>query len=201
MRWATSLPGILSVMIALAACAPGTTVETVGGGTSRVTEPVPVDILDARFNIPFLLSEVDSVHRSLRDGGAVVHESYFSGEARVAVVEHVDGTWFGRVSITRAGDRAAFSEFLGRTPIRDATPRIVPVEGEHTVGFVAFDGGCLAFRFLKRVKGDTGNIDDRQDPDTFVAGYSCTVEIDRLVEAFGFMSPEDAARLERRTSI
>lgn len=201
MRTRERLLAILTAMFALAACAAGTEIETVGGGTSRISDPVTVDILDARFNIPVLLPEVDAVRRALRDNGSVVQEIYFAGEARVAIVEHVGDAWFNQISISRAEDPSSFAAFLERTPMRGAAPQISPVADTGTVGFVAFDGRCLAFRFLKRVKGNTGYSNDEDDPDTFVAGYSCAIETGRLVEAFGFMSPEDAAHLERRTSI
>jgi hypothetical protein len=197
------LPAIaaLGAFLVLSACAPVSGVETADHTEGQASRPVPIDIVDARFNIPALLPQVDIVRRMPRDNGTVIQETYFVGEARVAVVEHAGNAWFNSVSIVSVRDRSAFRTFLARTPMRDAVPEISEVSGDHGAGSIARAGRCLAFRFLKRVKGDTGYENDNQDPDTFVVGYSCDLETDRIVEAFGFMSADDAARVERRSSI
>ncbi|MBO6783084.1 MAG: hypothetical protein JJ899_07415 [Alphaproteobacteria bacterium] len=193
--------GIVSAALLLAACASGTEVETVGGGKAYLSDPVAVDIVEARFNVPFLLPQIDGVRQTLRDNGTVVQETYYSGDARVAVVEHVFDAWFNNISIESARDAEAFFVFLGRTPMRAGSPVVREASGPGIIGFVAQDGPCVAFRFLKRIKGSTGYDNDREDPDTFVAGYSCDADGQRFVDLFDFMSPEDKARVDRRNSI
>ncbi len=192
---------LLTGALALAACASGTEVETVGGTKTYVSDPVAVDIVEARFNVPFLLPQIDAVQQTMRDNGSVVQETYYSGAARVAVVEHVFDAWFNDISIESARDAAAFLTFLERTPMVAGSPVVTEAEGHETIGFVAQDGRCVAFRFLKRVKGSTGYDNDKDDPDTFVAGYTCDADGKRFVEQFGFMSPEAKARVDRRNTI
>ena len=188
-------------VLLLAACAGGQQVETVGGAKAHLSDPVIVDIVEARFNVPFLLPQIDGVQRTMRDNGTVVQETYYAGDARVAVVEHVFDAWFNTISIESARDATAFRVFLDRTPMRAGQPRVFEAEGPHTIGYLAQDGTCVAFRFLKRVKGSTGYDNDNEDPDTFVAGYTCDADGQRFVDLFGFMSPEDKVRVDRRNSI
>jgi len=187
--------------LALSGCTSGREVETVSGAKAYVSDPVAVDIVEARFNVPFLLPQVDSVQRTLRDNGTVVQETYYAGDARVAVVEHVFDAWFNQVSIDSAHDEAAFRIFLERTPMQAHFPVVTEMLGRETVGYVAQDGDCVAFRFLKRIKGSTGYNNDTRDPDTFVAGYTCDADGIRFVKLFGFMSPENRAQVDRRNSI
>ncbi|MBT5360058.1 MAG: hypothetical protein HOL07_17085 [Rhodospirillaceae bacterium] len=58
----------------LAACTSGSEGVTVSGSRTVFSDPVVIDIVNARFNIPSLLPEVDSVRRTLRDNGSVVVE-------------------------------------------------------------------------------------------------------------------------------
>lgn len=197
---------VLTILCALAlsACAAvdsGTEVETVGGDRAFLSEPVAVDIVEAQFNIPFLLPQIDSVQQTLRDNGTVVQEAYFSGDARVAVVEHVYDSWFNHFSIASAQNTEAFRTFLDHTPMRERDPEVIAATGRQTFGFLALDGPCVAFRFVKRIKGLTAYDQDFSDPDTFVAGFTCGADGEKFVELFGFMSPEDRARLDRRISI
>lgn len=189
---------------ALSACAgltEGTEVETIGGSKAYLAEPVAVDIVEARFNIPFLLPQIDSVQQSLRDNGTVVQEAYFSGDARVAVVEHVFDSWFNHLSIASAQDEGAFQTFLEHTPMRTRAPDVIAATGTQTFGFLALDGPCVAFRFVKRIKNQTGYDRDFEDPDTFVAGFTCDADGEKFVELFGFMSDENKARVDRRNTI
>ena len=196
-------PRFLALLAALwlAACASSTEIETIGGAKAFLSDPVAVDIIEAQFNIPFLLSQIDGVRRSLRDNGSVVQETYYAGESRVAVVKHVFDAWFNQVSISSAQDETAFHIFLERTPMRSRQPEVHEAVGPRTYGFLAYDGECVAFRFLRRVKNVTGFENDTQNPDTFVAGYTCDADGVRFVELFGFMSPDNKARLDRRNSI
>ena len=187
--------------LVLAACAPGTEFQTVGGSKAYLSDPVAVDVVEADFNIPFLLPQIDSVQRSLRDNGSVVHEAYFAGESRVAMVEHVYDSWFNHVSIDSARDEFAFRMFLSQTPMQTRDPVILEAAGQGTFGFLAKDGPCFVFRFVKRIKGSTGYDSDNQDPDTFVAGYTCDADGEKFVRLFGFMSAGDKARVDRRNSI
>jgi|GEM_PF-840650 len=194
---------VLTILSALAltACASGTEVLTVSGSKAYLAEPVAIDVLEAHFNIPFLLPQIDSVQKSLRDNGTVVQEAYFAGDARVAVVEHVYDSWFNQISIASARDADAFRTFLSNTPLRSRHPVVYEAPGIHTIGFLAQDGACVAFRFLKRVKTSTGYNNDSQDPDTFVAGYTCDADGLKFIELFGFMTAEDKARVDRCNSI
>jgi hypothetical protein len=194
---------VLSILCAvvLTACASGTEVRTVSGSKAYLGEPVAIDVPDAHFNIPFLLPQIDSVQKSMRDNGTVVQEAYFAGDSRVAVVEHVYDSWFNHTSIASARDTGAFQTFLSNTPLRSRKPAIYAAPGIHTIGFLAQDGACVAFRFLKRVKNPTGYNNDTQDPDTFVAGYTCDADGQKFIELFGFMTAEDKARVDRRNSI
>ncbi len=185
----------------LTACAPGTEFQTVGGSKAYLSDPVAVDVVEANFNIPFFLPQIDSVQRSLRYNGSVVHEAYFAGESRVAMVEHLFDSWFNHISIDSARDEVAFRLFLSQTPMQAHDPVILEAGGERTFGFLATDGGCVAFRFVKRIKGSTGYDSDNQDTDTFVAGYACDADGDKFVRVFGFMSASDRARVDRRNSI
>lgn len=145
----------LTCALALSACAAqtsGKTVETVGGSQAFLSEPVAVDIVEAQFNIPFLLPQIDSVQQTLRDNGTVVQEAYFSGDARVAVVEHVYDSWFNHFSIASAQSAEALRIFLDHTPMRDREPVVIAATGQQTFGFLALDGPCVAFRFVKRIK-------------------------------------------------
>ena len=65
-----------AVSLLLAACTSGSEGLTVGGARTVFSDPVVVDIADARFNIPSLLPEVDRVQRTLRDNGLVLVETY-----------------------------------------------------------------------------------------------------------------------------
>ena len=56
---------------ALSACVQGAEVETIRGSKAYLAEPVAVDIVEAYFNILFLLPQIDSVQQSLRDGACV----------------------------------------------------------------------------------------------------------------------------------
>ncbi len=187
--------------LVLAGCTSGREVETVSGAKAYLSAPVAVDIVEARFNIPFLLPQVDSVQQTLRDNGTVVQETYYAGEDRVAMVEHVFDAWFNQVSIDSAHDEEAFRIFLDRTPMREHVPVVTQMQDREIMGYVAQDGNCVAFRFLKRIKGSTGYNNDTRDPDTFVAGYTCDADGLRFVELFGFMSPENRAQVDRRNSI
>ncbi|MDG2270555.1 MAG: hypothetical protein P8M28_09110 [Alphaproteobacteria bacterium] len=91
--------------------------------------------------------------------------------------------------------------FLSQTPVQARDPVILEAGGERTFGFLATDGGCVAFRFVKRIKGSTGYDSDNQDPDTFVAGCACDADGDKFARMFGFMSARDRARVDRRNSI
>ncbi len=190
--------------LALSACAaanPGTEVATVSGARAFLSEPVAVDIVEAQFNIPFLLPQIDSVQQTLRDNGTVVQEAYFSGDARVAVVEHVYDFWFNHFSIASAQSPDAFQIFLDHTPMQGREPEVIAATGQQTFGFLALDGPCVAFRFVKRIKQLTSYASDFRDPDTFVAGFTCGADGEKFVELFGFMTAEDKARVDRRNSI
>lgn len=187
--------------LALAACSSDTEVLTVGGSKAYLAEPVVIDVVEAHFNIPFLLPQIDSVQKSLRDNGTVVQEAYFAGDARIAVVEHVYDSWFNHISIASAQDAAAFMTFLSNTPLRLRRPVVHEASGIHTIGFLAQDGSCVAFRFLKRIKDSTNYNNDVQDPDTFVAGFACDADGEKFIELFGFMTAAEKARVDRRNSI
>jgi hypothetical protein len=191
---------ILGALV-LAACSTDTEVLTVGGSKAYLAEPVAIDVVEAHFNIPFLLPQIDSVQKSLRDNGTVVQEAYFAGDARIAVVEHVYDSWFNHISIESVQDANAFLTFLSNTPLRSRKSVVHEASGIHTVGYLAQDGSCVAFRFLKRVKEATGYNNDVQDPDTFVMGYTCDADGEKFIELFGFMTAEDKARVDRRNSI
>lgn len=188
-------------VLALAACSTDTEVRTVGGSKAYLAEPVAIDVVEAQFNIPFLLPQIDSVQKSLRDNGTVVQEAYFAGDARVAVVEHVYDSWFNHISIASVQDAGAFLTFLSNTPLGSRKPVVYEASGDHTVGYLAQDGSCVAFRFLKRIKDSTGYNNDIQDPDTFVAGYTCDADGQKFIELFGFMTAENKVRVDRRNSI
>ena len=59
----------VAMALLLAACASGSEGLTVGGARTVFSDPVVVDIVDARFNIPSLLPQVNRVRRTLRDNG------------------------------------------------------------------------------------------------------------------------------------
>lgn len=185
----------------LVACAAGTENVTVGGAKTEFSDPVPVDIVEARFNIPSLMPQVDGVRRTLRDNGTVVIETYYVGRAPVVIVEHAGDAWFSDITLANAIDEDAFRSFLARTAMRDRSPEISRIPGERLQGFLAREGECMAFHFFKRVKGSTSYDNDTQNPDTFIVGFACGVDADQFLERFGFMSPEDAARIGRRHSI
>lgn len=190
--------------LALSACAAqtaGTEVKTVAGDRAFLSEPVAVDIVEAQFNIPYLLPQIDSVQQTLRDNGTVVQEAYFSGDARVAVVEHVYDSWFNHFSIASAQNAEAFQIFLDHTPMQGREPEVIAATGTQTFGFLALEGPCVAFRFVKRIKQLTSYDSDFRDPDTFVAGFTCGADGEKFVELFGFMTAEDKARVDRRNSI
>ena len=98
-------------------------------------------------------------------------------------------------------DANAFLTFRSSTPLRSRKSVVHEAPGIHTVGYLAQDGSCVAFRFRKRVKEATGYNNDVQDPDTFVMGYTCDADGEKLIELFGFMTAEDKARVDRRNSI
>lgn len=133
--------------------APGTEFQTVGGSKAYLSDPVAVDVVEANFNIPFFLPQMDSVQRSLRDNGSVIHEAYFAGELRVAMVEHVFDSWFNHISVDSARDEVAFRLFLSQAPVQALDPVILEAGGERTFEFLATDGDYVAFRFVKRIKG------------------------------------------------
>ncbi|MEP4377925.1 MAG: hypothetical protein ABJ215_17450 [Alphaproteobacteria bacterium] len=192
---------VVAVALLLAACASGREGTTVGGARTVFADPVVVDIVDARFNIPSLLPEVDHVRRTLRDNGSVVVETYFIGEAPIVVVEHASEAWFSDLTLANAIDETAFRDFLGRTIMRTGKPVISKVPRGQGRGFVAMDGDCIAFHFFKRIKGATGFDNDMQNPDTFIVGFTCGENAASFVASFGFMSPAEAARIGRRHSI
>lgn len=191
----------MTLALFLAACASENETLTVGGARTVFSDPVVVDIVDARFNIPSLLPEVDNVRRTLRDNGSVLVETYYIGSAPIVVVEHASEAWFSDVALSSALDEAGFRTFLGRTAMGSGAPVISRIPRGQGQGFVALDGDCIAFHFFKRIKGTTGFDNDTQNPDTFIVGFTCGDDVGNFVDRFGFMSPADAARIGRRHSI
>lgn len=192
---------IVALALLLAACTAGNQGTTVGGARTVFSDPVVVDIVDARFNIPSLLPEVDRVRRTLRDNGAVMVETYYIGDSPIIVVEHASEAWFSDLSLSNAIDEADFRAFLGRTAMGRGNPHVSPVPRGLGRGFVAVDGDCIAFHFFKRVKGDTGFDNDTRNPDTFIVGFTCGDNAASFLDRFGFMRPADALRIGRRHSI
>jgi len=192
---------IIAVALLLAACASGNEGTTVGGARTVFSDPVVVDIADARFNIPFLLPAVDRVRRTLRDNGAVMVETYYVGETPIIVVEHASEAWFSDLSLSNAIDETGFRDFLARTAMGAGTPAVSRIPRGQGRGFVAVDGDCIAFHFFKRIKGDTGFDNDTRNPDTFIVGFTCGDNAPGFLDRFGFMGPADAARIGRRHSI
>ncbi|MBT4906642.1 MAG: hypothetical protein HOK98_16500 [Rhodospirillaceae bacterium] len=191
----------VAVALLLAACTSGNEGLTVGGARTVFSDPIVVDIVDARFNIPSLLPEVDRVRRTLRDNGSVVVETYYIGDAPIIVVEHASEAWFSDLTLANAIDETAFRDFLGRTVMAAGKPVISKVPRGQGRGFVATDGDCIAFHFFKRIKGTTGFDNDTQNPDTFIVGFTCGDNAASFVGRFGFMSPAEATRIGRRHSI
>jgi len=191
----------MATALLLAGCTSGSEGLTVGGARTVFSDPVVVDIVNARFNIPSLLPEVDSVRRTLRDNGAVVVETYYIGGAPIVVVEHASEAWFSDLTLAKAIDEADFRAFIGRTIMGAGAPVISRVPRGQGRGFVAMDGDCIAFHFFKRIKGTTGFENDTQNPDTFIVGFTCGEDVAGFVDRFGFMSPADAALIGRRHSI
>ena len=191
----------MALALLLAACTSGNTGLTVGGTRTVFSDPVAVDIVNARFNIPSLLPEVDRVRRTLRDNGSVVVETYYIGDAPIVVVEHAREAWFSDLTLSKAIDETGFRDFLGHTILGAGKPVISKVPRGQGQGFVATDGGCIAFHFFKRVKGTTGFDNDTQNPDTFIVGFTCGDGAASFVDRFGFMSPAEAALIGRRHSI
>lgn len=185
----------------LTACTSGNEALTVGGARTVFSDPVAVDIVNARFNIPSLLPEVDRVRRTLRDNGSVLVEAYYIGDAPIIVVEHASEAWFSDLTLSKAIDEIAFRDFLEHTIMRAGKPVISKVPQGQGRGFVATDGDCIAFHFFKRVKGTTGFDNDTRNPDTFIVGFTCGDSAASFIDRFGFMSPAEAARIGRRHSI
>ena len=185
----------------LAACTSGNEGTTVGGTRTVFSDPVVVDIVDARFNIPSLLPEVDRVRRTLRDNGTVMVETYYIGDAPIIVVEHASEAWFSDLTLAKAIDETGFRDFLERTIMAAGKPVISKVPRALGRGFVATDGDCIAFHFFKRIKGFTGFDNDTQNPDTFIVGFTCGDNAAGFIDRFGFMSPAEASRIGRRHSI
>lgn len=190
-----------TVSLLLAACTSGSEGLTVGGARTVFSDPVVVDIVDARFNIPSLLPEVDRVRRTLRDNGSVLVETYYIGAAPIIVVEHASEAWFSDLTLAKAIDETGFRDFVGRTIMGAGRPVISKVPRGQGRGFVAVDGDCIAFHFFKRIKGVTGFDNDTQNPDTFIVGFTCGDNAASFVDRFGFMSPAEAALIGRRHSI
>jgi len=191
----------VTMALLLSACTTGSDGTTVGGARTIFSDPVVVDIVDARFNIPSLLPEVDRVRRTLRDNGAVVVETYYIGDAPIIVVEHASEAWFSDLSLSNAIDETDFRDFLGRTIMGVGNPVVSQLPPGQGRGFVAIDGDCIAFHFFKRIKGDTGFDNDTRNPDTFIVGFTCGDNATSFVDRFGFMSPAEASRIGRRHSI
>lgn len=185
----------------LAACTSASESVTVGGARTVFSDPVAVDIVNARFNIPSLLPEVDSVRRTLRDNGSVVIETYYIGPAPIVVVEHASEAWFSDLTLAKAIDEEGFRDFLGRTIMGAGKPVISKLPPGQGRGFVAVDGDCIAFHFFKRVKGTTGFENDLQNPDTFIVGLACGENAAGFIDRFGLMTPAEAALIGRRHSI
>ncbi|MBT4772809.1 MAG: hypothetical protein HON96_10270 [Rhodospirillaceae bacterium] len=185
----------------LAACTSGSEGVTVSGSRTVFSDPVVIDIVNARFNIPSLLPEVDSVRRTLRDNGSVVVETYYIGDAPIVVVEHASEAWFSDLTLSNAIDEDDFRTFLGRTIMGAGKPVISKVPGEQGRGFVAVDGDCIAFHFFKRIKGAIGFENDLQNPDTFIVGFTCGENVASFIDRFGYMTPAEAALIGRRHSI
>ncbi len=192
---------VVFVTLLLAACASGDEGRTVGGARTFFSEPIAVDIAVARFNIPLLLPEVDRVRRTVRDNGAVVVETYYIGDAPIIVVEHASEAWFSDLTLAKAIDETTFRDFLGRTIMAAGKPVISRLPRGQGRGFIATDGDCIAFHFFKRIKGATGFDNDRQNPDTFIVGFTCGESAAVFIDRFGYMSPAEAARIGRRHSI
>ena len=192
---------VLAAAVLLSACASESETRTVVGARTVFSDPVVVDIVDARFNIPTLMPEVDAVRRTIRDNGSVVIETYYIRDAPIVVVEHASEAWFSDLTLASAINEAEFRAFVGRTIMGAGSPEIAAVPGAQGRGFVATEGDCIAFHFFKRIKGMTGFDNDTQNPDTFIVGFTCGAGAGRFVERFGFMRPEDAARIGRRHSI
>lgn len=191
----------LAAALLLVACTSGNEGLTVGGTRTFFSDPIVVDIVDARFNIPSLLPEVDHVRRTVRDNGSVLVETYYIGDAPIIVVEHASEAWFSDLTLSNAIDEAGFRDFLSRTIMARGTPVISQVPRGQGRGFVATDGDCIAFHFFKRIKGATGFDNDTQAPDTFIVGFTCGDDAASFVDRFGFMSPAESARIGRRHSI
>jgi hypothetical protein len=192
---------VVVLALLLAACTSGSAGLTVGGARTVFSNPVVVDIVNARFNIPSLLPEVDRVRRTLRDNGSVVVETYYIGDAPIVVVEHASEAWFSDLTLSKAIDEAGFRDFLGHTIMAAGRPVISKVPRGQGRGFVATDGDCIAFHFFKRIKGTTGFDNDTQNPDTFIVGFTCGDNAASFIDRFGFMSPAEAALIGRRHSI
>jgi hypothetical protein len=191
----------VAMALLLAACAPGGEGLTVGGARTVFSDPVVVDIVNARFYIPSLLPKVNRVRRTLRDNGSVVVETYYIGDAPIIVVEHASEAWFSDLTLSLAIDETDFRDFLGRTIMGAGKPVISKVPRDQGRGFVATDGDCIAFYFFKRIKGSTGFDNDTQNPDTFIVGFTCGDNAASFVDRFGFMTPAEAALIGRRHSI
>ena len=191
----------LTSMLFAAGCAASGDARTVSGARTVFSDPVTVDIADARFNVPSLSPAVDAVRRTMRDNGAVVTETYYIGAAPIVVVEHASEAWFSDLSLANARDEVVFREFLLGTAMANTRAEISPLPASQGRGFIARSGDCVAFRFFKRLKGNTGYANDVQNPDTFIVGFTCGDESATFVQRFGLMSPAEATRIDRRHSI
>jgi hypothetical protein len=185
----------------LVGCMSGNEGLTVGGTPTVFSDPVVIDIVDARFNIRSVLPDVDRVRRTVRDNGSVVIETYYIGEAPVIVVEHASEAWFSDLTLVNAIDETAFWDFLARTIMAVGNPIISKVPLGLGRGFVATDGDRIVFHFFKRIKGTIGFDNDMQNLDTFIVDFTCGDNAASFVDQFGFMSPAEAARIGRRHSI